>query len=952
MKNYYLAVLSFFISFSGFSQTIEQETKTETKTTISKKQVKKLRKKHARFLANSPYKKTKELTKTERKEAGLPPNKFFERQWELSINPATGQTEPENIFKTQENLINERASSRTPGDLSNNAWKERGPNNVAGRTRALLFDPNDNTNRRVFAGSASGGLWVNNDITIDGSWTRVAGVPGNLNVSCITVDPNNSNIWYLGTGELYTSGDCVGNGLYKTTDGGTTWVNVPITYPGSTFEFNATATFMAGVNYITDIIARNNGGTTELYVGVGSVFYSSGGVITTYNGPEQAGIYKTSNGGTSWTRFTDASLVERNSGGINYYVNPNDLELDANNNIWFSTTRNVFNAGGGRIYRSTNGTSWTLVRTIASASRTELEPSTTNTNKFYILYRTTGTGTPPAIAVTNDAFATLPTTIIQPDDADTGIPATDFTRGQAFYDLVIECDPTNDAIVYIGGIDLFRSTDSGSSWSQISKWSNNNNLAALTCSLVHADQHVMTFRPGASNQAVFGNDGGVYYASDLVNASGSDVIPTRINDYNVTQFYSIGVSPTGNGLSNDTFLAGAQDNGTQYFSDATPAAISSTIEIQGGDGAYSAFSQDTTDPYLISNYVYNASINLYNYTTGAWNTINSESPAAATTTNGDFICKMALDSNLDILYSDYTNSSTSTYRLRRYSNIKNNPPTKTILTDGILNSQPSAMTISKYTTGSSTLLVGTEAGNVMIITDANGAAPVWTDITNPLSVGSVSDVEFGQNENQIFVTFHNYGVTSVWYSNNRGVNWYNIEGNLPNIPVKTIMQNPLNTTEIIIGTDLGVWYTNTFNPALNADQALVWNQSYNGMSDVKVFDLQLRNDNTVFAATYGRGVFSGVFTVPSLSTNENSLASNSFTVFPTVSKGNINITSTKYFGKTVVNLYDLSGKKVFEDNLNLTSETQKIELGKLSTGNYILKLSGEGFEATKRLIIE
>lgn len=942
MKNkHLLIILTFLFAITGQAQT--NSDKANNSTTLSKRQLKKLKKKHAYFLAHSPYKKTLELSKEDRKKAGLPPNKFFERQWELSINPATGQTEPEHVFETQKELENVRLAQRVPGDLSNNAWIERGPNNVGGRTRAILFDPNDATKKRVFAGSASGGLWVNNDITTATSWTRVAGVPGNLNVSCITVDPNNSNIWYLGTGEAYTSGDCVGNGVYKTTDGGTTWVNVPVTYSGTTFNFSATVLFVAGINYVTDIIARNNAGTTEVYIGVAGAFYGPSAGISNYNGPEQAGIYKTSNGGTTWTRFTDASLVRTTSGGKTYYVNPNDLELDASNNIWFTSTNDVFGGGGGRIYKSTNGTTWTLAQTISGASRTELEPSTTNANKFYVLYNA---GTAPAIGISTNAFATLPTTITQPDDADTGIAPTDFTRGQAFYDLTIECDPTNDAILYIGGIDLFRSTDSGATWTQISKWSNNNNLAALTCSSVHADQHVMTFRPGFPNEAVFGNDGGVYYASSLSTSGTSATITAKNTNYNVTQFYSVGVSPTGNGLVNDTFLAGAQDNGTHLFNQVTNAATTSTTRIQGGDGAFSFFCQDPTDPYLISNYVYNSSINLYNFTSGTWNTINNE-----TSSNGDFICPMALDSNQDLLYSDYT--SGTTYRIMRYSNIKTvTPSTQTILSNALLTGQPTTMRVSKFTTGSTTLLVGTDNAKVLLVTNANTATPTWTNISSASFVGSISDVEFGQNENQIFVTFHNYSVTSIWYSMDRGVTWASIEGNLPNIPVKCILQNPLNTAELIIGTELGVWYTDTFNPASNTTQALTWNQAYNGMSDVKVLDLQVRNDNTVFAATYGRGVFSGVFTATTLSVNSNDTISNSFQVYPTQNNGNFTIHSEKYFGKTNLTVFDLSGKKVYSEDLVIENEDQKVHLPNVAKGNYILKLKGDNFDVNKRIIIE
>ncbi|SFB15264.1 Por secretion system C-terminal sorting domain-containing protein [Flavobacterium swingsii] len=946
-KNLLLSLCAFLVFTYGNSQTTENQKLAEnnSKTTASAsvktdRKTKILRKKHAKFLANSPFKKTLQLSKEDRKAAGLPPNKYYERQWELSINPATGNTEQTNVLQLQKQLDEERLTNRTPGDASDNNWVERGPTNVGGRTRVLLFDPNDATNKRVFAGAASGGLWVKTDITTTTAWTRVAGVPGNLNVSCITVDPNNSNIWYLGTGEQYTSGDAVGNGVYKTSDGGTTWVNVPVSYAGTTFTSGDL--FLAGIFYVQDIIAWNNAGNTEIFIGVGSAIYGSASP-NQWSGAEQAGLYKSVNGGTTWTRNQDANMVATASGGKNYYVIPNDLEKDALGNLWFSSTRTIFGTGGGRIYKSTNGTTWTLEETIANARRTELEPSSTNANKFYVLYQTNATV--PAIGVTTDAFATAPTTITQPDDADTGIAATDFTRGQAFYDLMIECDPTNDAILYIGGIDLFRSTNSGGAWTQISKWSNNNNLAALTCSLVHADQHVMSFRPGASNEAVFGNDGGVFYASNLSSAGTSAVIPSRNASYNVTQFYSIGVAPTTNGMAGDNFVAGAQDNGSQMFLNAG-AGAGASAQAQGGDGAYSFFDQNIvgTDRYRITNYVYNLSINLYNYATSTSTVINNATIDPTGNSYGDFICPMGLDSSLDILYSDYTTGST--YQIRRYADVKGPTITRTTLTNALLTGEPTAFRVSKYTTASTTLLVGCQNGRLLLVTNADGAAPTWTNITGASFVGSISDVEFGATENDIFVTFHNYGVVSVWYSANRGVTWQNKEGNFPNIPVKCILQNPLNPLEVIIGTDLGVWYTNTFSAA-----SPTWNQSYNGMSDVKVTDLQVRNDNAVYAATYGRGVFSGVFTSAVLSVNENEITAGEFNVYPTVNNGNVTISSSKYFGSTKLNLFDMTGKNVYSNTISLDNSEQKINLGNLSSGNYILKISGNNFEATKKLII-
>ncbi|MGB0896193.1 MAG: T9SS type A sorting domain-containing protein [Flavobacteriaceae bacterium] len=890
-----------------------------------------LRATHSEFLNNSPFKETLQLSKKERKAIGLPGNKYNERQWELTMNPELGYPEPYKVEALQKSLREQRAAGRAPGDGANGDWVERGPNNVGGRTRALLFDPNDGTNRRVFAGAVSGGLWVNNDITSDNAWTQVTGVPGNLNVSSITVDPNNSNIWYIGTGESYTAGDVVGNGVYKTTDGGANWVQVMSVNEFVTDQSNPAYEIIGGLHYVNDVLAWDNNGSTEIYVAVGTHVYGAAGGVTNYLGAFDPGLYQSTDGGANWTK--DAVVGDKSA---------NDLEVDANGNLWMATANTVgLGTQGGHIYRRAQGaaTNFSLIRTLASnVLRTEIEPSATNANKFYVLTQTT-TGN-PVISVTTNAFATAPTAVALPNDPDGSVPATDFTRGQSFYDLVLEADPTNDAIVYVGGINVHRSTNSGASWNTISHWSAGWSTAG---SPVHADQHALVFRPGNSNQAVLGHDGGVSYASNL-SATGNNltVISDRITNYNATQFYSVGVAPTAF-ASGDYFLAGAQDNGTQYIQDGNASGPDSSAQIKGGDGAFSAFDQVLTGSgYLIGNYVYNESIQLYDFDAGAWRDLDNDSNA----NNGGFICQQALDSNLDLLYTDY--SSGASYRIRRYSNIVSGAIGRDNLTNALLTNSPTAMRVSPYTTTSTKLLVGTADGKVLRIDNANSFSPSWNDITPPAIIGSVSDVEFGQSENEIFVTVHNYAVTSIWYTSNGGSTWANKEGNLPDMPVKCILQNPLDTDEVIVGTELGVWYTSDFTVANP-----VWNQSYNGMSDVKVTDLQLRDDNKVFAATFGRGVFSGDFTNNSvLDTPDNDLVANAVKVYPTVTSGGVFIKSSVNLNNTDVNVYDINGKLVYNTVLTINTEaSQKINLG-LNAGMYFVKLSNKTLNKTTKVIVK
>jgi hypothetical protein len=1027
-----------------------------------------LRALHACYLSESPYKETLKKTKIERQALGLPPNKYYESDWEATMDPSIGRPTPEKLELLRQKLEKQRnedlTAFRAPGDGIDNSWIERGPTNVGGRTRAVIFDPNDPTNETVFAGGVSGGIWKNTNISNDNSeWTRV-NIPDNLNVTCIAVDPNNSNIFYAGTGESYVGGDVTGDGLWKSTNGGNNWVKVlggvsgPTYYQsGSTVTVNSpavssfsaiettdfgvpittaitsnivlvddgtllpnegcgplinaasvngkialikrgtcpfiqkctsavnagaiavivynnvsgipaamggvdtfgtvtipsvaisqqdgnalvtalenglvnvtlnplnssilTANFVPGIQHINDVAIRNNAGNSEIYVAAAST-PTAGALL----GGNEYGLYKSSNSGVTWTEIA----LPLTSNGSK--TAPNDIEITSGGKIWLSSTNNsLYGVGGGRIFSSTDGVTFQQKHSIPSGERTQIAVSKTNPDKVYVLAEIPNS---VAIVKTLNSFTTT-TNLALPVDADTGIPSNDFTRGQAFYDLLIAADPVNDEVLYLGGIDLFKSTNGGTSYMQLSHW-----YGGFGYQNVHADQHGLAFGngPSGNSKIVFGNDGGVYYSSD-----GGFLTTSRNNGFNVTQFYSVGVAPVGavgGNLFNDYFAAGSQDNGTQYFS-SVPSGLNPSVTAQGGDGAFTMFDQGA-NKYFISNYVYNRSINRRT-TDGALKVINSES-----TTNGAFICPMVLDSNLDILYSDY--SSGTNYQISRYTNVGlTGIVVKTILTNAFLTNSPSAFAVSKYTTSSTTLLVGTRNGKVLRLTNAN-TNPTWTDISSSAFVGTISDIEYGTSNDEIFVTMSNYNVTSIWHTTNgtsATPTWVNKEGNFPDIPVRCILQNPLlPTTEVIVGSDLGVWFTNNFNSATPT-----WYQSYNGMRNVKVTDLDLRNDNVVFAATYGRGVFSGTFTNTVLN-NDTFTNNKNVSIYPNPVKDNLNINIKDFSGEISVKIIDINGREVFNKNINNFNTSNTLDLSSFSSGIYVLKLSGEGLNYTEKIIIE
>lgn len=843
-----------------------------------------LRSQHQNYLDDSPFTETLKWDKKKRKLNGLPPNRYFEQMYELTLNPSTGKLDDGELTALREQLIQARSASRSPGETGNE-WVERGPNNVGGRTRAILFDPNDSSNNTVYAGGVSGGLWINTNISSSAStWSRVENVPGNLSVTSITVDPNNSNIWYMGTGEQYTAGDVVGNGVYKTTDGGTTWsaVNIPAADSGD-IAYNASNLFLSGIYYVNDILAWDNGSNTELFVGVGAHAYGDSASPTNWLGLQSAGLYRSTDGGTSWSRV-QSSNMQHSFGGETYYFIPNDLEVGADNKLWMGTIGSALGEGGGRVFSSVNGATWTeaAASPLTDSNRVELEPSATNANKIYVLSQ--GVSSPVHIYETTNGFASI-SSLSLPNDADTGIPANDFARGQAFYDLVIEADPSNDNILYVGGIDLFKSSNGGSSWSQLSHW-----YGGFGYQYVHADQHSIAFGNNSSTEMVYGNDGGMYYSG---NAGSS--IGVRNTGYNVTQFVKAGIGPDGNGDTDGIFSAGAQDNGTQAFRNAT-AGVNSSEELSDGDGFYTFVDKD--GQYMIATYVYNV---IYRFNL-PWNGLGRIDGAATTLsssqTTGDFVNPMDYDSDANRLLSN--NSSGSSYSIRSINVAANTSGT---LSNSALSSKPTAFRASPF--ASNTWYVGTENGSLLRLTGVGNSSASWTNITTPF-VGSVSSVRFGETANDLIVTMHNYGVTSVWYSSNAGTSWVNKEGDLPNIPVRDFYLNPLNSNEAIIATQLGVWSTSNFGSS-----SPNWNQAYNGMSDVSVTSFDYWDvsgddtDNKIIASTYGRGVFTGKFTATAEpDTEAPSSPSNLVASNPTQSSIDLNWdASTDNVGVSVYDVY-------------------------------------------------
>lgn len=870
------------------------------------------------------------------KAAGIPPNPYNEEDFKRTMDPVTGQTNFEGLLKIRKDILEGRYAPQTGMSfLSNNSsatsksfdqpWIERGPYSVGGRTRVIMFDPNDPTGKRVFAGSVSGGLWVNQDPSVStNEWTPLSTFWANTSISSITYDPNNPQVFYAGTGEASTS-DAIGSGIWKSTNGGTTWTQIftiPVTYSNGV---------RSGNFYINDIKVRNNGGVSEVYAGV-SGGYNDGA----FQGLSQSGLYKSTDGGVTFVKNTSLLALNTTTGVTSttgYSIQ--QIEIGADNSVWVSTRSSRYSNidSGGRILKSTNGTTFTEVYNVGNpGARVNFTLSKTNANKVYAFMQGTGSSEPIRIAKSTDGGTTWQATndgtgaINLPTATDTSIPANDFTRGQSFYDLVIAADPQDDNSVYIGGVDLYKSTDGGVNWSQISKWSNNNAMANLPVSIVHADQHAIVFNPFnnyATGQMMFGNDGGIYFAANKANIATNTGFSARNTRYNVTQFYSAMLNPIKT-PANEELLAGAQDNGSWWLYGAPQANNFLTSQsATGGDGMYTEY--DDQDNYEIASYVYN---NHYLLTTGTYYLLSS----ANRNSYGHFVNELALDRINNVFYS-YRSGLT----LFRTAGLSATATTFTnvTVTAGTAQSgeQISWMKVSPYTTASTTLFVGTNLGRVFKITNANTTSYTSTLLTSP-ATGTISDIEFGANESEIMVTLSNYNLTSVFYSTDGGVTWQNKEGNLPDMPVRTILRNPDNPNEVLLGTEMGVWGTTNF-----LDVAPIWSSVTGNIGNVRITNLDYRpSTKTILVSTYGRGAWTSQNST--LATGEVSSKKDMTMIYPNPSKGiaHLRFDSSKY-NAVDISIFDGSGRLIYSKQ-NVKSDE---EFGqRLTPGKYVLKADYKG----------
>jgi len=691
----------------------------------------------------------------------------------------TGEVPYDRLFKAIDigrERVAERAKMRDVrgGSITSPVWRERGPNNRGGRTRAIMIDSTNHN--RIWIGGVSGGLWRTEDITqTDVKWEKLGIYFESLSISDIAQDPNNFSTIYVSTGESYT-GDVQGAGIFKSTDDGATWTLMPSTEGSS--------------NTLSEI--------NEIYV------HTNGDI---YAATSQGGLFRSQDGGNAWEKVAGTSLNGQNSNNFHDFY-------------YHQVDHNFYTCNDFDILKSATGNrgDWKSIGRDGSGfvnniTRLEFAICPSDPDVLYAIGNVNSFSS--NTYVTNDGGATW---------ASRAVPDIFGGYGQAWYDLDIAADPFSCFRILAGGVVLSESTFQGFSWRPIA-----NN--------VHSDHHNITFDPDIPGRIMFSNDGGIWFSSD----GGTTVVDKSLG-YMTTQFYACAIHPD---AGSPYIIGGTQDNNSLIIEEA---GLSPSRVATGGDGIFCFIDQLNPKYQIVSSQGGNYSLS----------TNGGQSFGIGANVSGDFINRSGYDNNAHILYGQTGNSDFFRWDVVAgpidFVDITNFPNINVtaVLADPNVPNR---------------IYLGGSGGRVIRIDNANqgasvvGATPYFADLPVGASVSCIYMDK--QTSNEALISVFNFGANlkNIWMTNTGGAEWFSIEGDLPDLPVRWAIFDPSDHDKAMIATDAGVWTTDD----IDGDQThWVPTNPDNGMPFVRVDMLVLRDsDKIVLAGTYGRGMMTtDVFSAP------------------------------------------------------------------------------------------
>lgn len=765
----------------------------------------------------------------------------------LTKNPETGII-PQNIRQAELRFARQLARNTRLDHSQQLDVASLGPTNVGGRTRAVAFDVRDE--KVILAGGVSGGIWKSTDGGV--SWTRKSNPENRNSITCIVQDTRTGkeDTWYHGSGEIVGNSargggaPFRGDGIYKSTDNGESWDLLPSTQDADPSVFNSQ------FQYIWDIeINPNNLSQDEVLV---AAF---------------GGILRSLDGGDSW----DVAL------GQKLFDIPDTVNLNETKASFFTSLErsdnNVFYAGlsteassdqespDAGLYYSLDGQNWNDITPLTDESkyrRTAIGSSPSNPDITYFMIDSS----PIFILEHRLSLLNSPTRINGFDPEPRVVPDFDETLGdlntQGSYNMMIRVHPDNSDVVFVGGTNLYRSTDAFKTKESI-EWIGGYNPEGGSGVYPdhHPDQHELLFAPSNPDIALSASDGGLILTENIL--ADSVVWESRNNGFITSQFFTIAQSKSEN---DPTIIGGMQDNGTDLS-----GGSSSWQGIIGGDGSYAA-TTNNNDLWFAS-FQRGQILRL---------TLNDEfkitsfgrvDPAGLVREAGSvflFINPFVLDpTNQNRMFcaggnhlyfhpnvSQIPGGSQSFVNLG-WSRVNTFP-----ISNGLISAVESSF-------GGDIVYYGTSDGEVFRVNNAKSDIDF---LISPITSNSfpeesyVSSISVDPEDDQhLIVVFSNYGIPSIFESFNAGNTCTDISGNLeenvdgsgngPSVRWAEIIPKTSGNL-ILVGTSVGLYSTES-----TSGESTVWAKESPdkiGSSIITMMDYRA-SDGRLLIATHGNGVY-------------------------------------------------------------------------------------------------
>jgi len=901
-------------------------------------------------------------------------------EWIYNIkkNQITGQIDHNDYLQARKEAMI-LAQTQSNKDLTNFHWSEVGPDNVGGRSRAIVVDKN-NPNV-LYAAGVAGGIFKS--VTGGSSWVKINDLSENLSVVSMAQCPVTGAI-YAGTGEGLGNGPMgttngntafVGKGIYKSTDGNT-FTLIPSTVP---LVSNSTVAEWATIN--------------ELAVDENGWVYAA----------TNKGLKLSKDGGDNWS---NPVLYPATTPYTAFATDVSVVKVGSNKTVVASIGNKCFISNTGDADYVNHSTSAVDKLPSGGLSRIEMAIAPSNPDFIYCsaaksngtihnIYRTTDKGEHWTIiglggSASFDPFST-----------------------QGSYDNTIAVFPNNPDKIILGGVNIWSWQYRGN-WEQRTLWY----LEETNPYYVHADIHKFVFHPTQPNTFFVCSDGGISKSTD-----GGISYTTLNKNFNTVQYYAVSCSRDG------SVMGGTQDNGTIYIN-RQGNTVQNGIDVMGGDGGGSAISIINPEAFFATTYYAglgrsaNSGLVFYPSADGANPFFNARMLALGTpgeTFPAAFVTPLLLWETFNDVYSpdsvifkavdtSYTsgaivlvkskNGYFFEYQLPQNLNdgeeIKVHDKiqsrfylgadnaiwmTREALDFSVqpmwfkiaeLSGQTVTMSVSK---DGNYLFAATSMGNVYRISNLRLANDsLSADVTSPymlvetkLLAGGLPSGRYPSsiaidpsNANHVIVTYGNYGNTNYIYRSTNALDesptFTAKQGNLPKMPVYASIIEMNNSSLVIIGTEYGVYATENIQAT-----SPTWVDVNNGMANVPVYMLVqqiynypgVSNYGVIYAATHGRGIFeSGAY----MGINDNEKAKPNSKLEVSIYPNPVSDVANVYYNfkgndKVYLKVYDIQGR--LKDSFELTNASNSFAFNcaDYSKGTYIVQLLNGNKKATAKFIV-